>query len=148
MIFLYGLHKNLFQVCNTLKVKIHTLQLIFLTCILSLCAFAGDIANENYTSYANECQVFKAHIPNNEESAITTHFKCDKKQIFSCIQCQRIYKARKTLNRHLRECGKEKSLLCVLCDYRAHRNDRLMSHVRKLHPESLVVSSEKSLTND
>lgn len=128
-----------------LNKKIHTLQLIFLTCILSLsfCAFAGDIANENYTSYANECQVFKAHISNNnEELTNNTHFK----QMFSCKQCQRSYKARKTLNRHLRECGKEKSLSCSLCDYRAHRNDRLMSHVRIVHPESannLTTSSAK-----
>lgn len=80
--------------------------------------------------------MFKAHISNNND-----------KQMFSCKQCQRSYKARKTLNRHLRECGKEKSLSCSHCDYRAHRNDRLMSHVRLVHPESaknLVTSSSPS----
>jgi hypothetical protein len=144
MIFLYGLHKkNLFQVnlFKELKNSHTSINIPHLHSLsLSLCAFAGDIANENYTSYANECQVFKAHIPNNEESAIITHFKCDKVQIFSCQQCHRSYKARKTLNRHLRECGKEKSFSCSLCDYRAHRNDRLRSHVRIIHPESLVTS--------
>jgi hypothetical protein len=111
--------------------------------------FAGDIATSNYNSYVNECQVFNAHtLYNDEESAITTHIKCTKVQMFSCKQCHRSYKLRKTLNRHmLKECGKEKLLSCSLCTYRAHRNDRLMSHVRIVHPESELAKSSSSSTS-
>jgi hypothetical protein len=119
----------------------------YLTCIFTL-FFAGDIVTSNYNSYVNECQVFNTHtLYNDEESAITTRIKCAKVQMFSCKQCQRSYKLRKTLNRHmLKECGKEKLLSCSLCTYRAHRNDRLMSHVRIVHPESLLaISSSTSL---
>lgn len=118
------------------------------TCILPL-FFTGDFAtdNENYTSYANECQMFKAHILNNDgESAITTNTvnKLENKQFFSCKQCQRSYALRKTLNRHLKECGKEKLFSCSLCDYRAHRNDRLMSHIRMVHPDSVEAKTMSS----
>lgn len=80
----------------------------------------------------------RAHILNNEGVlAITT-------QSFSCKQCQRSYALRKTLNRHLKECGKEKLYTCSLCDYRAHRNDRLMSHIRMVHPDSVEAKTMSS----
>ena len=91
--------------------------------------------------------MFKAHILNNdgESASITTHTKYKNEQFFSCKQCQRSYALQKTLNRHLKECGKEKLFTCSLCDYRAHRNDRLMSHVRMVHPDSLEAKTMSSL---
>jgi len=67
-------------------------------------------------------------------------------QMFSCTRCQRQYKFRKTLNRHMNyECGKDKEYLCSLCDYRTHRNDRLLSHKRLVHPDVAPLRIRGSL---
>lgn len=55
---------------------------------------------------------------------------------FQCCQCNRTYKLKKTLNRHItHECMKEKRVICQYCGYKTHRNDRLLSHIRIVHPE-------------
>ncbi|CRK89084.1 CLUMA_CG002689, isoform A [Clunio marinus] len=64
-------------------------------------------------------------------------------KMFSCTRCQRKYKFRKTLNRHMNhECGKDKSHSCSACTYRTYRNDRLLSHIRMVHP-SIAPSSKR-----
>jgi hypothetical protein len=97
----------------------------------------GDITyHDNYSSYANETQL-KTHFLNDSP----TNANRFASQMFSCTRCQRKYKFRKTLNRHMNyECGKDKSHTCSECNYRTYRNDRLMSHVRIVHPEMAPTS--------
>lgn len=97
---------------------------------LSLSIVPGDNYHINYSTYANETQL-KTHFLNDSPSNANP---IDSK-IFSCTRCQRKYKLRKTLNRHMNhECGKDKSHTCSVCNYRTYRHDRLMSHVRIVHP--------------
>lgn len=53
-----------------------------------------------------------------------------------CHQCQRVYKHRHTLNRHLRyECNKKPAFSCIYCNYAARRKYILLEHVRGSHKE-------------
>lgn len=55
--------------------------------------------------------------------------------MFPCLQCNRVYRHMKTLNRHLRhECGKGKKFSCY-CGHQTQRSDRLLTHIRNLHPQ-------------
>lgn len=86
--------------------------------------------HDNYSTYANQTQL-KIHFLNDSPM----NANCADTKLFSCTRCQRKYKFRKTLNRHMNhECGKDKIHTCTACPYRTYRNDRLLSHIRIVHP--------------
>lgn len=91
-----------------------------------------------YSTYANQTQS-NTHFLNDSPSKA----KQVENKKFSCNRCQRKYKFRKTLNRHMNhECGKDKVHSCSACTYRTYRNDRLLSHIRMVHP-SIAPSSKR-----
>ncbi|CAG9864635.1 unnamed protein product [Phyllotreta striolata] len=50
---------------------------------------------------------------------------------FSCSKCLRTYKYKYDLIKHVRrECDKEPSLECSVCNYRTHRTNTLNNHYR------------------
>lgn len=54
---------------------------------------------------------------------------------YKCGRCGRAYQYRKTCNRHMRhECGVGKHFVCNLCGHRTQRSDRLLTHMRSMHP--------------
>lgn len=100
------------------------------TCGLSLSLSTGDNNDVNYSAYANQTQL-QVHFLDDSQTIATAV----DNTMFICPNCNRQYKLRKTLNRHLRhECGKEKAHICSVCDYRTYRNDRLLAHLRTSHP--------------
>lgn len=53
---------------------------------------------------------------------------------YHCTDCDRRYKRKKSLNRHLRyECGGEPKFCCSICHRSFSRNDTLKSHKRLVH---------------
>ncbi|KAH1008440.1 hypothetical protein HUJ05_008994 [Dendroctonus ponderosae] len=60
-----------------------------------------------------------------------------------CPQCNRKYKYRHTLNRHMRyECNKKPSFSCLYCNYAARRKYILLDHVRVNHKEDYANFSK------
>lgn len=53
---------------------------------------------------------------------------------FVCEKCERVYKHRHNLIRHLRyECGVEPAFLCPRCPYKSARKAVLEYHCRNIH---------------
>lgn len=95
---------------------------------------------DHYSTYANLTHMRTRFL--NDSTTNTNQSK-----FFSCTRCQRKYKFQKTLNRHMNhECGKDKNHSCSFCNYRAYRNDRIMSHIRIVHP-SIAPSPKRSSLN-
>lgn len=51
----------------------------------------------------------------------------------TCPNCQRIYRWKKGLDRHLQECGQEPKYGCGFCDHRSKRKENLTKHILKKH---------------
>lgn len=130
---------------NAIKKRFHLINALFSLNLLATCSILlGDITSRNYNStYANRTQL-KTHFLNESHSPMNAN-RSDCK-MFSCTRCQRQYKSRKTLNRHMNhECGKDKVHSCSECVYRTYRNDRLLSHMRLVHPSIAPLPMRKSL---
>ena len=116
-----------------MQLKIDLINALFidlwsLSLSLSL-SIAGDITYNNYSTYGN--LTMQTHFLNDSPS----NANLNDIKLFSCMRCQRTYKLKKTLNRHMNhECGKDKIHSCSICSYRTHRNDRLLAHGRIVHP--------------
>ncbi|XP_050301569.1 zinc finger Y-chromosomal protein-like [Anthonomus grandis grandis] len=53
---------------------------------------------------------------------------------FKCLNCDRAYKNRGHLSRHLKfECGQEKQFYCEYCSFKTHRKETLKAHVEVKH---------------
>lgn len=90
-------------------------------------SIAGIIGNK-YSTYAN--------LALNTDFLNASNANSRSAKMFSCERCSRTYKFKKTLNRHMNhECGKDKLHSCTACAYRTHRNDRLLAHIRIVHPQ-------------
>ena len=124
--------------CDTIKNRLLIIAFSILT--RSHCSFAGDITyRDNYSTYVNQAHL-KIHFPYDSSSVE------NQSKLFSCTRCQRKYKFRKTLNRHMNhECGKDKIHTCSFCNYRAYRHDRIMSHVRIVHPSIAPLPKRSSM---
>ncbi|KAH1002487.1 hypothetical protein HUJ04_008570 [Dendroctonus ponderosae] len=60
-----------------------------------------------------------------------------------CHQCNKVYKHRHTLTRHLRyECNKKPAFSCIYCNYAARRKYILLEHVRASHREDFPNFSQ------
>lgn len=58
---------------------------------------------------------------------------------FVCPRCNKNYKNRGTLIRHLRfECGVEAQFVCPLCNFACKQRYNLTLHVRRQHPDESV----------
>ena len=56
------------------------------------------------------------------------------KKAFPCPQCDRSYKNKSSLNRHLQyECGTSKRYVCPLCDARMFYSSSLQEHILFAH---------------
>ena len=51
----------------------------------------------------------------------------------TCPHCQRVYRWKKGLDRHLQECGQEPKFGCPFCDHRSKRKENLSKHIIKKH---------------
>lgn len=100
----------------------------------------GDIAfRHNSLAYANLTQ-----LENHFLHASPVNVKQSDGQTLSCPRCHRQYKLKKTLNRHIyHECGKDKTFKCSICYYTTFRNDRLLAHVRHVHPSVAPLPKSK-----
>lgn len=59
---------------------------------------------------------------------------------FSCIKCNREYKYKRDLSRHVRiECGKEPRHQCPFCPLRTKHKGNLKAHIYNKH--SMVLTS-------
>ncbi|KAG8259463.1 hypothetical protein J6590_014933 [Homalodisca vitripennis] len=53
---------------------------------------------------------------------------------YSCPQCQKRYKTKGTMRRHIRyECGKQPQFACMVCPFRAFQKSNLLKHERCKH---------------
>ncbi|XP_060535644.1 zinc finger protein 419-like [Cylas formicarius] len=59
---------------------------------------------------------------------------------YGCVACGKFYKHCSGLTRHVKECGREKSLKCAFCSHRTHRRDSLKSHMLMKHNASLRLN--------
>jgi hypothetical protein len=111
--------------------------------IVVMCSvLLGDITSHNYNSaYAN-----RTHLKNHFLDDSPMNVNPGNCKMYSCARCQRRYMSRKTLNRHMNhECGKDKVHTCSVCVYRTYRNDRLLSHIRLVHPSIAPLPIRRSL---
>ncbi|XP_063915028.1 zinc finger protein 425-like [Zophobas morio] len=62
------------------------------------------------------------------------HMALNHSSTFQCVSCDRNYKSKTALNRHIRyDCGKEPLFQCAHCVYRAYQKIHLRKHLAKLH---------------
>ncbi|KAF6202963.1 hypothetical protein GE061_003371 [Apolygus lucorum] len=58
----------------------------------------------------------------------------DATQFFTCGKCQRKYRWKAALQRHVKyECGKEAQFFCSVCSYRAKHKSSLLRHMTGRH---------------
>lgn len=50
-------------------------------------------------------------------------------EIHRCHKCDRQFKHKKVLARHLRECGQEPKFQCPLCSYKSKRKEHMRHHL-------------------
>jgi hypothetical protein len=116
-------------------------MLFFLVATCSI--LLGDITSRNCNSaYANRTHLKTHFLDDSPMNANQSDCK-----MYSCTRCQRKYMSRKTLNRHMNhECGKDKVHTCSVCVYRTYRNDRLLSHMRLVHPSIAPLPMRRPLS--
>lgn len=57
---------------------------------------------------------------------------------FHCDNCDKSYTMKNNLRRHQRvECGKEKTILCYICNKKFYYRQELMLHIRIKHHRAL-----------
>lgn len=50
---------------------------------------------------------------------------------FQCIDCNKCYKRKSDLNRHVR--SKREKIVCPICDHHFNRKDNYKTHFRRFH---------------
>lgn len=61
---------------------------------------------------------------------------------YSCPSCLKVYKAKSSLNLHLRlECGKEPKFSCPFCPKKSHQKGNLKVHILTKHKDEMKTSS-------
>lgn len=65
---------------------------------------------------------------------VTHHNHGGNDMFFHCQCCDKIYKSKGMLNRHMKfECNKEPSFYCMICSFKAKRKDSLKRHIALKH---------------
>lgn len=81
-------------------------------------------------------------VPEKEEQTVTAKpakntsrfAECWTPGGFECPTCKKVYRARRNLARHIDiECGKEPKFVCPFCNYKNHRKNEIMRHVKNKH---------------
>ena len=69
-----------------------------------------------------------------KDSPISNRVLIVQQEKFSCQNCERVYKNKDSLGRHLKwECGKEPSFACSRCPYKARYKADLVRHEKTRH---------------
>ncbi|KAK6617130.1 hypothetical protein RUM43_014732 [Polyplax serrata] len=67
-------------------------------------------------------------------SSVVNRYLVVQQEKFSCQNCERVYKNKDSLGRHLKwECGKEPSFPCSRCPYKARYKADLLRHEKTRH---------------
>ena len=67
-------------------------------------------------------------------------------QRYVCFKCNKVYRNKCTLNRHLRyECGPGKHFKCPFCPLRSKRKDYVDMHILRKHDLNGIVLQNKEL---
>ncbi|KAK3915493.1 Longitudinals lacking protein, isoform G [Frankliniella fusca] len=56
----------------------------------------------------------------------------------TCRHCQKVYRWKKGLDRHLQECGKDPKFGCPFCDHRSKRKENLSKHIINRHGNQVI----------
>lgn len=112
----------------------HILQICLRVCSFTFWEQTSWINANNVSGYFNYYPDTSAQPQSDEPcSEVIT----DNGIRYECSLCKHRYMHMKTLKRHqIWECQKIKHIVCYTCGYKTHRNDRLIAHIRVVHPEN------------
>lgn len=125
--------------------------------------FVGDTRMDDHEEKIKPIEICKVFTLNPSETlnnnkstgceTVTAGIECqdplsmagDNTNQFPCSQCNKKYRNRGSLIRHLRyECGPEKHFKCQFCPFCTKRRDYMVNHISRKHHESIFHVSKKN----
>lgn len=55
------------------------------------------------------------------------------KQDLQCFKCSKVFKYKRNLRRHVRECGAEPNIFCHFCPHKTNRKHSMKVHLKLKH---------------